>query len=97
MTKKDEILEFLSENVFDPILTSKTASKELKAGVNLTIARLKQRDAVGIAQYFWAAIAGTDRSTKFAKRMKDEGFTRFEEVRKKFKKKFDDEWLSSKE
>lgn len=48
MTKEEEILSFLHQHVFNPILNSQNASKELKAGVNLTIARLKQRDAAGM-------------------------------------------------
>ena len=96
MTKEDEILNFLSKNVFQPILTSKTASQELKSRVNLTIIRIKQRDAEGMRQYFWSAIIGTERSTKFAKRMKQEGFTRFEEVIDEFRDKFNDTWLHSK-
>jgi hypothetical protein len=47
-------------------------------------------------QYFWSAIIGTERSTKFAKRMKQEGFTRFEEVIDEFRDKFNDTWLHSK-
>lgn len=93
MTKEDEILDFLSRNVFDPILSSKKASNELKAGVNLTIARLKQRDAAGMIQYFWSAIIGTERSIGFAARMKKEGFARFEEILEDFRGKFNDEWL----
>ena len=96
MTKEEEVLNFLSENVFQPILTSKAASQELKSGVNLTITRLKQRDAEGMRQYFWSAIIGTERSTKFAKRMKQEDFTRFEEVIDEFREKFSDTWLRSK-
>ena len=90
MTKEEEILMFLHENVFDAILNSPKASKELKSGVRLTIARLKQRDAAGMVSYFWAAVAGTERSIDFAKRMKGEGFTRFEteEVLEKFREKF---------
>ena len=91
MTKEEEIL-----NVFEPILTSKKASKELKSGVNLTITRLKQRDAKGMIDYFWAAIGGTEKSIKFSERMEQEGFTRFEEVLPKFRKKFNDAWIRSK-
>lgn len=96
MTKEEEILNFLSVNIFEPILTSKKASKELKSGVNLTTGRLKQLDAEGMIRYFWSAIAGTERSTEFAKRMEKEGFTRFEDIREKFKEKFNDVWLRSK-
>lgn len=88
MTKEEEILNFLSVNVFEPILNSKTASKALKAGVGTTIYRLKQRDAKGMVRYFWAAIEGTPRSIKFAERMKKEGVKRFEEVIDEFREKF---------
>jgi len=90
------LARFLSKNVFDPILSSAKASKELKAGVNLTIARLKQRDVAGMIQYFWSAIIGTERSVGFAARMKKEGFTRFEEILEDFRDKFNDKWLENK-
>lgn len=95
MTKEQEIMCFLDEKVFQPVLTSNTASKELKAGVRLTITRLKERDAAGMLQYFWSAVIGTDRSIGFSRRMKQEGFARFEEVLEEFREHFNDEWLNS--
>jgi hypothetical protein len=71
------------------------ASKELKAGVNLTITRLRQRDAIGMVQYFWSAVIGTEKSISFAQRMKQEGFARFEEVLEEFRVKFNDKWINS--
>jgi hypothetical protein len=65
--KKVEILNFLHQNVFDPILNSLTASTDLRQGVRFTIMRMNERDSRGIVQYFWAAVAGTERSTKFAR------------------------------
>lgn len=94
MTKEQEIMDFLSENVFDPILNSGTASKELKAGVNLTIMRLKKLRAEKMMQYYWTAIIGTLKSTEFARQMKAEGFTRFEEVIDEFRDRFNDTWLT---
>ena len=93
MTKEQEIMNFLQERVFQPVLDSKTASRELKSGVNLTIARMNQRDAVGMIQYFWSAVIGTDRSTEFARRMRAEGFVRFEETIDEFRDRFNDNWL----
>lgn len=81
MSKEDEIMDFLHANVFDPILASPTASARLKQGVRLTITRMSQRDAVGMMSYYWSAIIGTDRSTKFAEEMRREGFTRFDRQR----------------
>jgi hypothetical protein len=95
MTKEQEIMEFLHENVFDPILNSPTASDSLKRGVRLTIMRLNQLDAAGMIRYYWSAIIGTERSTKFARLMKEEGFVRFEEVIDEFRERFNDRWLES--
>lgn len=95
MTKEQEIMDFLNEKVFQPILSSPRASKELKAGINMTINRLNQRDAVGMVQYFWSAIIGTERSIGFAHRMKKEGFVRFEEILEEFRERFNNAWLTS--
>ncbi len=72
MTKEQEIMQFLYENIFDPILNSPTASNSLRQGVRCTIMRMEWRDAAGIIQYYWSAIIGTERSTKFTQQI--EGF-----------------------
>lgn len=95
MTKEQEIMAYLHEKVFDPVLNSKTASKKLKSGVNLTIARLNNLTAEKMVHYYWSAVSGTDRSIGFAKLMKDENFMRFEEVLEEFREKFNDKWLRS--
>lgn len=93
MTKEEEIMQFLHERVFDPVLNSETASQKLKKGIRMTIVRMEQRDAVGMVSYFWSAVTGTERSIGFAKSMKDEGFDRFEEAIDEFRTKFSDLWL----
>lgn len=93
MNKKYEIMNFLHENVFDPVLTSNKASNELKKGVRATIMRLNKLGADKICQYYWSAIVGTERSTQFAKKMKEEGFKRFEETIDEFRNKFSDNWI----
>ena len=95
MTKEQEIMQFLHERVFDPVLNSDTASNKLKQGVRLTIVRMEQREALGMVQYFWSAVTGTEKSIGFAKMMRDEGFGRFEEAIDEFREKFSDIWLSS--
>jgi len=95
MTKEQEIMDFLSENVFNPILNSSAASEALKKGVRYTIMRLNNLDAEGMRSYYWSAIVGTDRSTEFARQMRSEGFTRFEEVIDEFRDRFNDRWLRS--
>jgi len=95
--KKEELMAFLNEHVFEPILNSQVASEKLKKGIRYTIMRMNERDAAGCRQYYWSAIIGTDRSINFAAAMRDEGFTRFEdaEVLERFRQKFTDEWLRS--
>ena len=95
MTKEEEIMTFLNENVFDPILSSESASESLKKGVRYTIMRLEQRDAKGMISYYGSAIVGTERSTEFARQMRDEGYTRFEEVIDEFRDRFNDARLAS--
>lgn len=97
MTKKDEILQYLHENVFDPILESDKASNKLKNGVRYTIMRMNKLDASGIVKYYWSAISGTERSITFAKEMKQEGFTRFEEILEDFREIFNDKWCDKHE
>lgn len=93
MSKKEEIMAFLHEKVFDPILDSKTASESLKKGVRLTIMRMNERDEGGMISYYWSAVIGTERSTSFARQMREEGYTRFEEVIDEFRERFNDKWL----
>ena len=87
--EEQEIMDFLSERVFDPILCSPNASERLKQGCRLTINRMKQRDADGMVHYFWSAIVGTERSISFATQMRREGFDRFEEVLEDFRNRFE--------
>ena len=95
MSKENEIMDFLVERVFEPILNAPSASKELKRGVNSTIRRMSRLDARGRVRYFWAAIVGTERSIPFARRMRTEGFTRFEETIDEFRDRFNDAWLNA--
>ncbi|MGO9244086.1 MAG: hypothetical protein ACLPT4_15575 [Verrucomicrobiia bacterium] len=93
MTKEDEIMVFLHERVFDPILKSPEAPQSLKQGVRLTIARMWERDAAGMIEFYYSAIVGTDRSIAFAAQLRKAGFIRFEEVMGDFRERFTDEWL----
>ena len=93
--KKAEILGFLSEHVFSPILDSARSSDSLKQGVRLTIMRMNERDSAGIVSYYWSAVVGTERSTAFARSMRAEGFTRFEEIVEAFRDRFGNAWIRS--
>jgi hypothetical protein len=93
--KEREIMTFLHERIFDPILNSEAASARLKQGIRYTIMRLGERDAAGMIQYYWSAIVGTERSVGFAAQMRQEGFGRFEEAIDEFRLLFNDDFLRS--
>lgn len=93
MTKEQEVLGFLDEKVFAPALANPRSTAAIKAGINLTRSRMSQRSAWGVVHYFWSAVIGTERSTKFAKQMKQIGLTRFEETIDEFRDKFGNQWL----
>ena len=96
-SKKDELMAFLHQHVFEPVLDSPKASKRLKDGVRLTIMRMQRLEPASMRQYYWSAIIGTGRSIRFADEMRREGFTRFEDIDilDDFRRRFDDEWLRS--
>lgn len=93
MDKRQQIMNFLHETVFEPILNSQTASETLKKRVRSTIVRMNEQDAYGMRNYYWSAIIGADQSTDFAIKMRQEGFTRFEEGIDDFRDQFNDDWL----
>ena len=93
--KKAEVLAYLSEMVFNPILDSDVASSKLKAGIRMTLTRMNNRDSAGIVHYFWVAVQGTDKSVSFARQMREEGFARFEDIIEPFRERFNDRWLRS--
>ena len=94
MTKEEELMNFLHEKVFDPILSSKEAPANIKSGVNLTIGRMNRLSAEKMIQYFWSALA-TDNTISFSKKIKAEGLPRFEDVLEEFRDRFNDAWLRS--
>lgn len=94
MTKEEELMNFLHEKGFDPILSSKEAPANIKSGVNLTIGRMNRLSAEKMIQYFWSALA-TDNAISFSKKIKAEGLPRFEDVLEEFRDRFNDAWLRS--
>lgn len=75
---EQKIMDYLHREVFDPILTSTTASQKLKSGVSRTIYRMERLPAQSMLRYYWNSMISDGRA--FAKLMKAEGFTRFEET-----------------
>ena len=92
MSKEQEIMNYLHEKVFNPILQS-DAPANIKSGINITIARMSKLSAEKMVQYFWSALS-TDHAVAFAKKMKSEQLPRFEDVFEEFRDRFSQEWLS---
>lgn len=92
MTKEAELMSFLHQKIFDPILVSHNVSSNIKCGINLTIGRMNRLTAQKMVQYFWSALV-SDNSIKFSKKMKNEGLLRFEDVMEEFRDRFNDKWL----
>ena len=51
MKKEDEIIQFLDDRIFNPILNSETASDSLQRGARMTRMRMRERDAKGMISY----------------------------------------------
>lgn len=94
MSKEEELMNFLHERVFDPILNSEEAPANIKAGVNLTIGRMNKLSAEKMVHYFWSALA-TDNAISFSKKMKAEGLPRFEDVLEEFRDRFNSAWIAA--
>jgi hypothetical protein len=93
VTKEEQIMAYLDEKVFFPIINSNESSSNLKNGARITRERMSKLNAPNMIKYYLSAIVGTDRSVKFAKDLKESGFTRFEEVIEEFRIKFGDAFL----
>ena len=88
---KEEIMSFLQMSIFDPILNSTKTSEKLKSATRGAILRFKQRNAQKMIEYFWSEVVGTpDRSTKYGRLMKGEGFTQFEQIADEFRVRMKD-------
>ncbi len=92
MTKEQELMSFLHEKVFDPILSSPIASHSTKSGVHLTIARMNKLSADKMIHYYWSALS-TPNAIAFSESLKEQELPRFEDVFEEFRKRFNDEWL----
>jgi len=90
MTKERQIMNFLMEYIFNPILASPAETTFMKQGVNITISQMENMCADEMVKYFWGTIVGMNRSTHFAKHFRKKEFV---EAANEFGKRFSDEWL----
>ncbi len=90
MKKENQIMNFLTEHIFNPILCSPVETNFMKKGVNITIAQMENMRADEMVRYFWSSIVGLERSTHYAKCFRKKEFV---DVANEFGERFSDEWL----
>lgn len=83
-----EIINFLDEKVFNPILTNINVSSRVKSGVRITRERMLRLDSNGMIKYFWSAVSGTERSIDFYRLLENENLPTFEDVLVEFRERF---------
>ena len=57
MTKEQEIMEFLQEKVFNPILSNQNLPMPAKMALNMTISKMKTLTADEMISYFQQAVS----------------------------------------
>nr|WP_302598899.1 hypothetical protein [uncultured Cellulosilyticum sp.] len=95
MNKKQQLLNYLDENLFNPIISAPYASSQLKEDFSHTREVLKDFSAEGILYYIWNSFANKDTEAVISHRLMDEGFSSYNQVLDTFKQEFSYEWLIS--
>lgn len=95
MDKKQELLDFLQEELFNPVINSPFVSSELKYDFITILDTIKHFSAEGILLYFWNMMANDEVQMIFSNRLMDEGFYNYTELLGTFKNHFTYEWLLS--
>lgn len=93
MDKKQELLDFLREELFNPVIDSPYTSSQLKYDFSHMLLLLKDFSAEGILLYVWNSLASTEVKMVLANRLMDEGFYNYDEILNTFKEHFTYEWL----
>lgn len=93
MTKKEELLYFLQDNLFKPILNSPLASSELKFDFSSMFTTIKDFSAEGIVLYFWTTMDHEEVHIVFSERLSYETSIDFPTFINEFKRQFTYDWL----
>ncbi len=95
MSKKQQLLSFLNENIFDPIISAPYASSQLKNDFLCMREMLKDFSAKGILYFVWISLFNQENEIILCNRLIDEGFHFYKSVTDNFKENFSYEWLLS--
>lgn len=95
MNKKEELLYFLQNHLFDPVLYSPFTSHELKYDFKSMLKMIQNFSAEGILLYFWTTMANEEVKMIFSHRLHEEGITDYDAILCQFKNRFTYDWLYS--
>lgn len=95
MNKKQELLNYLQNELFNPIIYSPNTSAELKYDFITILDTITHFSAEGILLYFWNMMANDEVKMIFTNRLMDEGFYNYPELIENFKDHFTYDWLLS--
>ncbi len=93
--KKQELLNFLQAELFNPVISSPYASQALKDDFNHILSTLSLFSAEGILLYVWNMLANEEVQMVFDNRLLDEGFSNYHHAVNTFKSQFTYDWLLS--
>lgn len=91
---RDEVLSYAKSKVLCPIIDSNAASVELKDSMRRTIVRIEKMNVLQAIDFVKGlVISEENRPNDVAKRIKESGFLRFEDVIEEFRIKFSIDWI----
>lgn len=93
MTKEQEIMAYLQEKVFDPVLQSGAASKEDKKRIRFTIMCMNKLSAESMIEYFNNSLLKCEND--LSRSLKDKDLPSFNDVETEFNNKFNEIWLKN--
>lgn len=95
MNKKQQLLNYLDQNLFNPIISAPYASSQLKEDFLHMREMLKDFSAEGILYFVWTTFVNKESEVIMSNRLMDEGFNLYNQVVDTFKHEFSYEWLIS--
>lgn len=95
MSKKQQLLNYLDDNLFEPIISAPYASSQLKNSFLYMRDMLQDFSASGILYFVWNTLANKEVELILYNRLTDEGFALCKQTLEYFKQEFSYEWLIS--
>jgi hypothetical protein len=92
MTKEEELIAFLHENLYDPILAMKDLSPDDRNEINRIIDEMNYLEARRMIQYFYNTLI-TYNEILYPRRNKKESVPDLNKIFEEIRTKYNGEWL----